>query len=110
METYIQVVHYRIPVSLFKSSQHAPKKGRPIYSDLFAYKRGGGWDYEYPKEVGADPLSRGGMTIATIYDKETNEIQAMGEAICSMSDNFNYKLGKAIAVGRCLHAYHNDTT
>lgn len=44
-------------------------------------------------------MSQGGMTACTIT---VNGEDFVGEAVCSFSDNFNYKIGRAIAHGRAL--------
>jgi hypothetical protein len=41
------------------------------------------------------------MTVCTILNELGNMI-AIGEAMCSYSDNFNYKRGRDIALGRAL--------
>ena len=43
--------------------------------------------------------SRGGWTVATVYDKEGWTV-CMGIAVCSSKDNFNKKIGWIKAVGR----------
>lgn len=50
------------------------------------------------------PYARGGKTIVTITDDNGEKI-CEGIAVCSMRDNFSYKLGAEIAFGRAIDAY-----
>lgn len=55
-------------------------------------------------EIKANHLNfdpRGGSTAAYIYDKD-GKLLAEGFSFCSDEDNFNYKLGRDIAIGRAL--------
>jgi hypothetical protein len=45
--------------------------------------------------------SRGGVAKAIIEDDD-GYVQAVGVALCSMADNFNRKVGRAIATERAL--------
>ncbi len=63
------------------------------------------WRHErVPETLSVNNLSGksmyGGRTIAYIYDKNGDKIEAY--ANCSMQDCYNRKLGKKIAVGRLL--------
>jgi hypothetical protein len=49
------------------------------------------------------PHSKGGKTIANVYDPDGNRI-GTGVAYCNHRDNFNYKIGREIAVGRAMFA------
>ena len=47
-------------------------------------------------------LSHGGSTIAWIYRGDRKNAVAVGVANCSLSDPFNKKLGRQIALGRAV--------
>jgi hypothetical protein len=49
------------------------------------------------------PATRGGQTICMILDENDNLV-VEGEAACSLSDNFNYRIGREISTGRALKA------
>ena len=48
-----------------------------------------------------EPYPRGGLTIVSIFDPDGNEV-CSGEALCSLSDNFVYRIGRQIARGRAM--------
>ena len=78
----VTFMHFRIPVSLYER-----KDGKP---DLFYryYRRRSPWQ----------PNPRGGKTVCVIRTKDCREF--IGEALCSMADNFCYKTGSRIAFER----------
>lgn len=75
--------HHRIP---YPNEKH---KGKPSPLEYMRYFRG-----DSPWK----PSPRGGRTNCKIMDGE--EVIATGRALCSHSDNFNYKIGRKIALGR----------
>jgi len=81
--------HYRIPLNRYNGEI----RGKPKF--VIRYFRGHGFG---PSAKGI-PASRGGMTCCDIYDDEGIRL-ASGRASCSFADNFNYKTGRDIAVGR----------
>lgn len=52
-------------------------------------------------------IYKGGRTVAYIFDKDGNKIEAY--ANCSVRDTYNKKLGRKIAVGRLLKILELDT-
>ena len=48
-----------------------------------------------------EPALRGGVTRCYIYD-DTKELVAIGEAQCSLEDQFVYRIGREISLGRAL--------
>jgi hypothetical protein len=54
------------------------------------------------------PETKGGMTICKLILEDGREIT--GVANCSKKDNFNYRLGYRIAVGRAEKIYNNLVT
>lgn len=67
-------------------------KGRP---PLHKMKR-----YEQHEPWSSPPHSRGGAVSCTLL--KDGEVFATGVSICSMADNFNYRVGREIAYGRAL--------
>jgi hypothetical protein len=47
-------------------------------------------------------------TVAVLYDADGNEV-VRGVSKCGPNDNPNRKIGRAIAVGRALRKYHENT-
>ena len=88
---YIRFEYFRIP-EVFDT----PKKGTPTSRDLIRYFRGDGFEEPYVKDV--SPLSKGGRVYCSIG--EETGIGAFGISNCSFSDNFCYKIGREIALGR----------
>jgi len=88
------VKHFRVPRHVY----HATKgKGRPPAEALFVYSRNRG----FVSGKHWKPHPRGGETIAYIMDDE-GRVVASGVATCSLSDNFNYRRGREIALGRAM--------
>jgi len=83
--------YFRVPVNIGTTGVFViKKKGRPLYLNRY-----------YRSKPNFKPASKGGAVICRIFKSETAKNQiAEGLAECSMSDNFNYKLGRAIALGR----------
>lgn len=50
------------------------------------------------------PESNGGETECHLVLQDNSEI--IGIAECSLKDNFNYKIGRAISYGRAMKKYH----
>lgn len=87
----IEYAHYRVP------RNRGSAKGEPPFFSLYRYYR----DKDKMK-----PNEKGGKTICYIRDPNGNNI-AVGEATCSMSDNFCYRIGREIALGRALKKLEN---
>ena len=98
METDIS--NYQVSFEYLRIPNHycysVPNKGKPKSGHLYRYKRGIGFSkngfYNYR------PLSKGGQVICSIGNE--NGRSAFGIANCSYSDNFCYKIGREIALGR----------
>ena len=74
------------------------KKGKPNSEHLVEYVRGKGF---HGREIAmVSPLSNGGRVCCYIGDE--TRTAARGVADCSYSDNFCYKTGREIALGRAL--------
>jgi hypothetical protein len=74
-----------------------PRRDRiPEDSDLEQYSR---------KRHPFAAATFGGKTICSLMIKDTHIILAQGVAFCSMSDNFNYKTGREIALARAMQNY-----
>lgn len=56
------------------------------------------------KDLGITVSPRGGITRVVIANEETGTVVAQGEADCSLRDNFNRRVGVAIALGRAIDA------
>ena len=84
------ISHYRVPQSSYKGQT----RGRPSPVVLHRYYRGDG----FHSLADMKPCSRGGMTFCDIFDGE--KLVAIGTAKCSYADNFDYKIGRDIAIGR----------
>ena len=88
--------YYRIP-----SKYGTPNKGKPDSRVLHLYERGKGFKEQtlIPYNV---PNSKGGMVICELLMKNEDGTYDMvfGVADCSYADNFCYKIGREIALGR----------
>lgn len=80
----IAIKHYRVPLWAVKGR----KKGPP--SDLIpdAERR--------HKKIAVS--NRGGKTVATLFNAEYGHVMATGVSVCSMSDNFDYQIGRDKAI------------
>ena len=83
-ETRIWIKHYRYVLNLDKS-----------YNDILKLLPA-----KKIKELELQPHLRGGKTEAIVILPDGNKVK--GEAICSMKDSFNRKIGRDVAVGRAL--------
>lgn len=83
----VKFEHFRVP----KFGNH-PQKGLPPMNVLSRYYRG---DNSWL------PYERGGQTVCTLSDKD-GYVLARGISTCSMSDNFDYGIGRKIAFGRAM--------
>ena len=83
------------------AQDYYPEKGAPRKSSLERYFRSDGFHYC----KGFPPRARGGKTICYLYKDCGNEGPVgASAAVCSMSDNFCYRTGRDIALGRALKA------
>ncbi len=98
----INFEYYRVP-----SFVEAPKKGRPKTEHMKRYGRGEGFLLADPHNVLRKPSSKGGATVCNIT---ANGKQWTACAFCSHSDNFSYKLGRDISLGRAMKLYNEEQT
>lgn len=82
----VRFIYFRVPPWYLKT------KSKPKW--LYPYRRGAG--YQLYNNVNP----RGGMVICQLMWGDAIFVE--GKAICSMSDNFNYKIGREMAYGRAL--------
>ncbi len=99
-EVVKQVVqHFRVPYHvghiLFAGGN---LKGSPAERQLLRYKRSG------EDSKGFQPYPKGGKTVVTLVTQDGKEYS--GEAVCSLSDNFNYRLGLRIAYARAVKRFY----
>ena len=89
---------YRIEFEYFRIPEFfgVPEKGKPQSRDLVKYVRGEGFRIGSFKNV--RPSSKGGQVCCCIGD-ETGTM-GYGIADCSYADNFCYRVGIQIALGR----------
>jgi len=62
------------------------------------------------KEHGYTISTCGGMTVARLLDPATEEIRAVGIAICRADENYNKRLGRTIAIGRAIKELSMELT
>jgi len=91
--------YYRVP-----STYRVPNKGRPSVIDLHRYERGKGFLMDL-FNIGS-PRSKGGCTIC---DLTINGNTYTARAFCSHSDNFCYRRGRDISLGRAMKLYNEET-
>jgi hypothetical protein len=87
------VEHYRVPELVGRILKRGGNlKGVPSERQLMRYKRNG-------QEARAFvPHPNGGKTVVTVVLEDGTEVSE--ESVCSLSDNFSYKVGRNIAIGR----------
>lgn len=86
----IHVSHYRVP-----NLGWLPESGKPHYTLLYQYSRNlGQLEGEF---YNVQPSPCGGKTVVVI---EKSGKEYVGEATCSFSDSFCYRIGQEIATGR----------
>ena len=105
MKPKIVYEHYRIPRYLwyyYPDEPQLPKRGKPLPSFPHRYSRSSGFVEDV--YFGDEPLSKGGLTRCLITNGN-GETLAVGEAWCSMADNFSYARGRAIAYGRAIKTW-----
>lgn len=81
--------HYRVV-----SREGLPTKGATFTAHRYSKK------VVHPPWDEQVPYTKGGLTVCTLY--VDGKAIATGTAICSMSDNFSYKIGRRISRGRAL--------
>lgn len=94
MENKIKKVYYeyfRIPQLIYPLLKHS---GEPKEKWLLRYVK---------TNKTFEPGPCGGITVATL--ELENGRQFRGFAVCSMKDNFNYKIGRKLAVERAINLY-----
>ena len=95
--------YFRVPETITKP----PPKGRPHRDWLHRYFRGEGWArIAFVNRVG--PNAKGGATICIMTAKDGSVWTAT--AYCSHSDNFSYRRGRDISLGRAMKLYEQETT
>lgn len=89
----IIVEHYRVPEIVGRLLRKGGiLTGMPVDRQLLRYRRNG--DESRP----FTPHPHGGKTVVTYVMEDGTELRA--ESVCSLSDNFSYKVGRTIAIGR----------
>lgn len=88
--------HWRVPDVYY----YGYEKGKPDSLELLPYSRKEGFmeALKWLAGIVDVPATHGGKTICHVL-KDDVEI-ATGEALCSMSDNFCYRTGRKLALGR----------
>ena len=106
----IKFTHWRLPDLHFERAS----RGMPDKENLIEYSKGNGFYVSDPggeqyKFDGLKPCARGGKTVCNIIDDsdKLEKVIATGVAYCSMSDNFCYRIGRRIALGRARAAVAN---
>ena len=84
--------YFRVP-----DKYELPSKGKPNPYFLSLYERGKGFNSTHNKTI--PPTSKGGYVNCHVFDSDGILI-ASASANCSYSDNFCYKIGREIALGR----------
>ena len=95
----VEFRHYRIV-----DKKRLPRKGAPSSDWLMRYGKANGFfsDPHYTRH----PFARGGKTVCVITLDDGAQFR--GTAVCSMSDAFSYKIGRAISHGRAVKAVFNN--
>lgn len=92
----IKTEYYRIPQHVVDYFE-VPKRGKPYDESLFQYPQSK--DSRKLFSINWQPYIKGGKVVCTIIDRDN---VFTGVSICSMADNFSYKIGRRIALGRAL--------
>lgn len=98
----VNFVHFRVP----DCGIEMKSKGKPKKKVLKQWSRKRKWlDDPLANHFKIKPYPKGGRTICTLSRvvKEDIVISTMGEATCSMSDNFVYSIGRAIALADAIN-------
>ena len=90
--------YFRIPATIGPAGILVPKtRGKPVLSSRY-----------YRSKPNFKPSPKGGAVRCRIFKSERAKHPiAVGIAECSMSDNFSYKVGRAIALTRAKHELPN---
>lgn len=106
VELKFRVEHYRVPRWPYgpRNGGHGRVPSRLLrrYSRRYGFHFGP--EYEPNEHAWVRPQEKGGLTIVRLLDDYGNEI-VNGEARCSFDDNFSYKRGVRIAMGRAIKNY-----
>jgi len=102
-EIAVRYRYYRIPrflVEVYKLSRGSSLKGPPLNGTVAQWSRKGFW-------IGGGvrlgtPWEKGGVVVCEFVN-EDGEVVAVGRAVCSLSENFVYDVGKRIAYQRAQH-------
>jgi len=98
MEITVKYEHYRVPHSKYFGDEWA------AWVSAARHPGRHGVAYRYFRGVSKwKPGERGGYTICYLLGDE-NEVVAADVAECSPEDNFNYAIGRDIALGRARKA------
>ena len=98
----VEFDHYRVPFREAWARSY-PRRGKPInmgVADLYRYSPKYGWNSEYT--IDDKPFPRGGKTVCLVTLSDGRK--AEGVALCSMADQFCYRIGRDISKGRAMHA------
>ena len=97
----VEFSHYRIA-----NKKGLSRKGAPSSDWLMRYGKGSGF-YSYNNIIKQKlPFPRGGKTVCVITLDDGAQFR--GTAVCSMSDAFSYKIGRAISHGRAVKAVFDN--
>lgn len=88
----VKFKHWRVP-----TSPGLKKKGKPEEGTLFQYSREFG--FADPELRKLQPYPKGGFTLCILKFHDANAT-VIGQAKCSMSDNFCYETGRELAFMR----------
>ncbi len=95
----IAIYHYRVPYyGVVTMNGRQRVKGPPV---VFVRD-----DVRKAKKIGVS--NRGGKTIAFVYDGDSGYVMATGLAVCSMSDNYNYRVGREKALWAAMQVVLTD--
>jgi len=96
--------YFRIP-----DIYELPDKGKPEVYHLSLYERGNGFiDENATTSRTVPPTSKGGHVTCRILDNN-GDLIAYGNANCSYADNFCYRIGREIALGRAKKQLERET-
>lgn len=98
----VRITHYRVPKALVDLGGEVPaKKGAPNPGLLVRYSRKDKCFYKYGLMTGMkEPYTKGGKTVCEITLDDGSVF--IGEALCSMKDNYWYAFGVDTAVNRAI--------
>lgn len=97
----VRFAHYRIPMG-----DESGCKGAPPDKCLYRYSRKQGFLSDTRFLVHQPPQAKGGKTTCVISIDDSTSV--VGISRCSLSDNFSYGIGRAIAFKRALRSLASE--